>query len=57
MKCSYNHTYFRFFLVIVNVAIVIYVVLTRDRTDPIGTVSATVTYIFDKILTPLTNII
>ena len=35
-------------LVIVNVAIVIYVVLTRDRTDVIDTVSAIVTYVFNN---------
>ena len=40
-----------------NVAIVIYVVLTRDRTDPIDSVSAIVTNIFAKIRTSLNNII
>ena len=56
MKCSCNHTYYRFFLMIVNVVLVIYHGLTFDRTDVIDTVRAIVTYIFDKIRTSCENI-
>ena len=42
---------------IVNVVLVTYNVLTFDRTDAIDSVKAIVTYIFDKIITPLSKII
>ena len=51
MKCSCNHSYYRFVFLIVNVVLVIYNILTFDRTVVIDTVSAIVTYIFDKIRT------
>ena len=50
-----NHTYYHYVFGIVNATIVIMSFLLFDRTESIDTVSAIVTYIFDKIITPLDN--